>query len=283
MKLLLFMLLGVVSLRAAPIPPSTYNHEAEAWRSRILTNNGTLTGQAYQTGTRFMNQATWWDVRRYMGRTGIYLGTQSNAMVMPIVADWFSSATIADQWVAFVAGDYSEATGLTGDGTSKYILVNGANAMGLANHTVITDLHMATYVRTASNQSGYTMGVSYAANSLDGLPISYANVSYLELCSAVNQLGVADTNGTGLYISTRSGSNRILWKNGVNITNSVAGGGTLGAGTATVVHALNSAGTVNNWTSRALSYYCYGLAIPDAKVPMYDRCVRNVQEAYNRQ
>ncbi len=284
-RLLLLSLLLMAQATSAAIPPvSTYNYEAEAWRVRVVANGGSLTGLAYRTGTRFMNQSRRWDFRRYLGRTGIYIGTGTNAMCVPIVGDWFTSANIPDSLVAFVSTDYSEATGLTGNTTSKHLVLNGANGIDLTAFTSVTNMHLATYVRTASSQSGYTMGLSFSGSSTTcGLPVSYANVSYLELATVAHQVSVADTTGTGFYVSTRRSANRGLWKNGSTIlTSTTADTGSLGGGQS-LVHALNSAGTPGNWTDRALSYYCYGYGMPDEKQTAYKQAVYNIQEAYNRQ
>jgi|GEM_PF-2922642 hypothetical protein len=285
-RFLPWLLLSVVCASAAIPPVSTYNWEAEAWRVRVGTNSGTITGKAYRTGTRFMQQTRKWDVRRYLGRANIYLGDQTNAMCIPIIVDWFSTMVAPDQLVAFVSTDYAEATGLTGNTTTKYLVPNSPSpGMGLSGLTSITNLHMAVYNRTASSQSGYCMGIAYSVGpTIVGFPISYANTTYLELGTVANQVSVADTTGRGFYVTTRRSDARAIYKNGASILISAAAAAGALAGGQVIVHAeMSSAGNPSLWTDRALSYHCFGFGIPNEKQAAYYQAVYNVQEVYNRQ
>ncbi len=252
----------------------------------MLTNNATLTGKAYQTGTRFCNQATWWGVRPYLGRVGLYLGTGTNAMLCPVIVDWFTTTVTVDQLISFVDTDYSEATGLTGNTTTKSLAINSLTpGFSFPGQTTITNLHLAVYNRSASSQSGYCIGIAYSSGpTIVGLPISYANVTYLEIGTIANQVSVADTTGTGFYVATRRSNSRAIYKNGSSIlTSSAAAAGTLGGGQPFVHAEGATTGLPSQWTDRALSYYCYGFGVPDEFQAAYYRAVLNVQEAYNRQ
>jgi hypothetical protein len=285
--ILFFILLLLTEAAPAAIPPvSTYNYEAEAWRVRVGTNSGTLTGKAYRTGTRFMQQIRRWDVRRYIGRANLCIGTDTNAMVCAIIVDWFSSSPERDQLIAFVSTDYSEATGLTGNTTTKYLVPNSLSpGMGISGLTSITNFHMAVYNRTASSQSGYCMGIAYASGpTIVGLPISYANTTYLEIGTIANQVSVADTTGKGFYVATRRSDTRAIYKNGASIlTSAAAAGGAFGGGQVLVHAEMSSAGNPSLFTDRALSYHAFGPGVPNEKQAAYNQAVFNVQEVYNRQ
>jgi len=198
-------------------------------------------------------------------------------MLCPIIVDWFNTS-VDDDLIAFASGDYSEATGLTGNTTTKYLRPSKGNGLGLASFTSIDNVHMAVYVRTGSDESSYACGYASAGNVTCGMPISFAGNTYIEISLANDP--VADSSGVGFYLSTRliSGgtTNRVTYKNGTSIVSSAVNTGNLGSG-AFVVHAFNSAGVITAWTSRAQSFYAVGYGIPVAKVAPYRLAVRTVQ------
>ena len=280
--ILLFICLPV---RAAFIN-SCSDWEAIRWQTRIATSGGTISGSSYIVGTRFLQYSKVWGIRQYLGRVGLYIGTGTNAMLCPIIVDWFTTTVAPDQLISFVSTDYSEATGLTGNTTTKSLAINSLTpGFSMPGQTSITNLHLAVYNRTASSQSGYCIGVAYTVGpTIVGLPISYANVTYLEIGTVANQVSVADTTGTGFYVATRRSDSRAIYKNGSSIlTSSAAAAGTLSGGQP-FVHAEGAAsGSPSLWTDRALSYYCYGFGVPDERESAYYVLVLNVQKAYNRQ
>jgi hypothetical protein len=141
----------------------------------------------------------------------------------------------------FVSGDYSESTGLTGDGGSKW-LSSGAALSALynidgTNHA----MSYGCYLRTASNFSSLQMG------TYDG-----ANYSYLSIANGGNDYfamtdngagiaGVADNNGHGFYLGVRlSTTSMKLYKNGSQIA-TTATPGTLTSSAITIfTHAVNN-------------------------------------------
>lgn len=277
--LLLFLIAWQAVASCVP-PPNTYDYEAQIWQVRIAGNSGALSASSYRTGTTFMQQVRRWGVRPQLGRVNLYLGDNTNAMLMPIIRDWFTTAeSTPDDLIAFASGDYSESTGLTGNTTTKYLRPNGAVGINLSSFTTIDNIHEAVYVRTASTEAGYSMGGT-SGTATCGMPLGYSGSSYIEFHTANNS--VADTNTLGFYIGTRiSSSSRTLYKNGTSIVSSSTCAGALGGG-APLVHGFNSAGTPTAFTSRTLSYYAFGYAIPAALVTSYGIAVGNVQRAKAR-
>lgn len=273
----LFALLGVQA-HGAMMGNSGWDWEARKWQTNIVNSSGTLSSTSYVSGTLYMQQSKRWGIRQLLGRVNLYLGGQTNAMQCPIIKDWFSTADGNDGLVAFVAGDYTEATGLTGNNSTKYLRCNGANGLNCSSFTTVSNFHMSVYVRTASSESSYAMGAT-SADATVGFPISFADVTYLEISSVANQIGTADVTGTGHYVSTRTASNaRAVYKNGATLFTSVLSDATTMANTTFIVHAFNSAGTPTAFNSRAFSYYAVGLAMPDDKKVSYNILVRGVQK-----
>jgi len=277
-------LLASLSVQAAFLNDG-WDREAYNWQTNIVTSGGTLSASSYMTGTRFMNQVKQWGVRPLLGRVGLYLGGETNAMLCPIINDWSGGGVINDDLISFVAADYTEATGLTGNTSTKYLRPSKAISLGLGSFTSIDNVHSAVYVRTASNEASYCLGYASAGNCSFGMPISFAGNTYIEINLVPVNDPVTDTNGVGFYISTRlisgGATNRTVYKNGSLLITTNVCNGNIGSG-AVVVHAFNSAGSISAWTSRALSYYAFGYGIPAALVTPYRTAVRNVQLAKNR-
>lgn len=284
MTRLLIALLALLSVHAhgAMMGNHGWDWEARKWQTNIATASGTLSATSYLNGTTYMQQAKRWDIRPLLGRVGIYLGGQTNAMQCPIIKDWFSTTDGNDDLIAFVAGDYTEATGLTGNATTKYLRCNGAAGLACVTFTTISNFHMSVYVRTASSESSYAMGAT-SADATVGFPISFADATYLEISSVGNQVNTADVAGTGHYVATRTASNaRAVYKNGATLFTSALSDATTMANTAFIVHAFNSAGTPTSFNSRTFSYYAVGLGVPDAKKVSYNILVQGVQKRANR-
>ena len=285
MKKLLAGLFLFVSLSSqAAFLNDGWDWEARRWLTNITASSGTISGGSYMTGTRFLNQIKQWGVRPRIGRANLYLGDQTNAMLCPIIIDWRgANPDINDDLIAFVSTNYSEATGLTGNTSSKYLRPSKGTGMGIANFTGIDSIHEAVYVRTGSDQSGVVMGSVSGGNALQDFLVSYAGTTYSRFCSAANSASTADASGKGFYCSTRTATNsRVVYKNGsALITSTISAGGVLGPAFE-VVHAQNNGGTVGQYTDRTLSYYGYGFGISASIQGPYRVAVRNVQVAKGR-
>lgn len=227
-----------------------------------------------------MLQCKNWGLRPKLGRVNLYLGTDTNAMLVPIVRDWWQTTDSVDDLIAFVDMDYVESSGLTGNTTSKYLRPNGSDGVAWGTHTAWNNLSMSVYIQSASNESAIEMGYSAGGSGAWYINMSYAGTSYLQMGTTFDS--VADANGTGLYVNTRSASNKAtLFKNGTAIiTDTVAGSGTLSG--LPVVHAINTLGAIGSWTSRTLSFYHMGLAWTDDEQTPWYWAVQNVQSAVGR-
>jgi len=283
MKLFLASLFLLANLSAQPsFFDTTWNRDSYAWQTNIVTSGGTISVSSYLTGVRFINQVQQWGVRPRIGRANLYLGNQTNAMLCPIITDWSGGApaVINDDLIAFVAADYSEATGLTGNTSTKYLRCSKATGLGISTFTVHTNLHMAVYVRTASNEASDEMGVAFAGTGNYGIAAGNGGSTYIFM--GLNTPSTANTNA-GFVLSTRTASNAaVTYKNGTAVvTDNTADGGSLASGFL-VVHAFNSAGTVGGFDSRPLSYYAVGLSISATLQGPYRIAVRNVQLAKGR-
>jgi len=287
-RYMLLLLLGVTANAACVPPPNTYEYEADQWRDRVTAASGTLSANAYRAGTMFLKQTKWWGVRPYLGRSNLYVGDSTNAMRVPIVGDWFTGSLSPDSLQAFVAGDFAESTGLTGNGTTKYIIPNGngAGSLKLTGITVPTNLHFAIYVRTASAEASFAIGFQNAA-----APRFYItagphadNGTYGGFGADGNHVGIADTNGVGGYMVTRRSTTEIvLAKNGATVSTNTTSDTSSFPNLAVFVHAVDTDNTPDAFVAKTMSYYGIGFAIPNAQVKPYYDAVQNVQIRMGRQ
>ncbi len=281
--LLAAILVFSARIHAAIPPPTTYDWEAQRWSTQVATNGGAgvLSGAAYRAGSTFMIQSKWWDVRRYIGRAQLYVGTDTNAMVFPIITDWQGTG-LRDVLNGFVAGDFTESTGLTGNTTTKYL---ECGSLFLDGNTGPTNIHFAVYTRTNKHADVYSMGIQ--ANSSEPLYALYISSSGGSsgafLGSIASTSTFADTNGVGLNLASRgSTTSLIYYLNGVSKnTNSTSDTSAL-SHIGMVVHALNSSGVILLNTANTLSYYGLGLAIPADRTKPYNDMVQNVQTTMSR-
>ncbi len=283
MKILTLLLLSAWAAMGACIPPpNTYDWEAQRWQMQCATNGGTLSLSSYRAGTYFMQQSKRFGIRPLLGRVNLYLGTDTNAMLVPIIRDWWDVADLVDNTDAFVAADWDESLGLTGNTTTKFLRPGSGN-LALAAHTGPNDLHLAVYNRTGANSAQLQIGRSGGAGGSTYIAISQVDtLSYLHM--GVAPATAADSAGVGFYQSVRSSStNAKMYKNGAVLISDTNADASSLAGTSPVVHAFNSSGTIAAWTDRTLSYYAFGNAMNDAQALAYYKAVQNVQIALRRQ
>jgi len=284
-RLLLSLWLTCAATAACIPPPNTYDYEAQVWTGGA----GAYSASAYRAGTVFMQQAKWWGLRPLLGRVNLYLGNDTNGLCKPIIRDWYTISSQLDGLRGFTAADFSESTGLTGDTTTKCLGVNGVDGaagnsawwLKLSDWTVATNVHMATYVRTGTNEATYLLGTQQNPPTYY-LTASFANISYADTGLAF--ASAPDTNGVGLYMATRrSTTDFTYYKNGSILCTNATSDTTAISSIGMIVHAFNTAGVPGGHTSRTLSYYAFGFSIPDSLAQPYYKMVQNVQITMGRQ
>jgi hypothetical protein len=280
--LLLTLWLACGTLHAAMLGNNGWDWEAHNWRSNVfkLSAGGSLGSAGYQNGTLFMQNTKRWDVRRFLGRVNLYLGADTNAVSVCIIGDWFTTTPTNDLLIAFTAADYSETNGLTGDAASKYIQLNGGNfTLPVAAGGAPTNFHMAAYVRTGiGGTAGHIGGI------VSGLGYWIMNVrNSSDVTTALLDSGqptAADTDGTGFYVSTRGSSTLAhVFRNGtVFITDNTAMASSVFSNVSSVTHAINNSGTIGSYSSKTLSYFAHGYAIPANREVAYNLAVQYSQK-----
>jgi hypothetical protein len=258
-----------------------WDYEAHKWRTNAIISGGTVSDSTYLTVTRFGLQIKWWGLRPCIKRANLYCGGNTNSCFTPYLWDWTGTA-INDDAIAFVAADYSESTGLKGNGLTKYLRVSKGGGLALNSVANGTNIHLATYVRTGSNEASDCSGVSDAGTGTTfALAISNSGNTYVFMGSSVTS--TLNTNAIGFFLSTRNATtNGVTYQNTTNIVTDTSANTVTLPPEAYMMHAINVGGSVVAHTSRALSYYALGTAIPPSLVAPYNIAVQNVQIALGR-
>lgn len=277
--LLALMLSACIPTQAAMMANSRWDWEAYNWLKNNQTNGNALSSKAYLTGTRFMLQTKQWGLRSLLGRVNLYLGDNTNAMQVPIIVDWRGSYT-NDDLVAFASGDYSETSGLTGNTTTKHLRCSSSVGLNISAFGQPNNVHYASYVRTASNESSHLMGVVSATGTYV-LTVSFGGNTYAFLGGAFPN--AADANGTGFVLGSRTSSTLdITYRNGTTIVTDASTNVQGLPNVAFFVHAINNNGALANVSSRTISYYGMGFGISAALRTPYQVAVENVQQPFGR-
>jgi hypothetical protein len=211
-----------------------------------------------------------------LNRVNLFCGNQLAAALIPLKVG-LGSATETN--VNFVSGDYTEATGLTGNGSTKYL-----NTGLLATGLTLNDTHLAVYNRSSAAGNS-TLGclngtdrLTFAAPFTDSR--MYSDM-YDSGSGRVSSAGVIGTPN-GFLVASRTASNsHAVYRNGASVNSNATSGGALPAANV-FVFAYSNAGAPNGYTSNILAGYSIGSGLSAAEVAAYNTHMEAFQDALNR-
>lgn len=239
---------GIITATAEP--------ETTTWQAAVIANGGTVSAAtlaAVNTRIVAAKAKGYWTK---LLRTNWFCGDQLAACLVPIKV---GGGNATDTNVNFVGGDYSEATGLTGNGTTKRLRT------GIIPSTMLTlnDTHAAVYNRTISAVGGGTvLGAQNAATNALNLLAPYTDgkvySDQYDGTAGGGRMSVAITGAPGCVIATRTAANsHKIYRAGVEIATSA----TTGGGRPTVemfIFAQNADGTPGFFSAHSLAGYSIG-------------------------
>lgn len=184
--------------------------------------------------------------------------------------------------VGFVNGDYTEATGLTGNG-AKYLNTGLIPSASLT----LNDTHLAIYNRSATASGGQCqIGADNAVSRLLMLaPFNDGNIYSDHYNNGTGRITVA-APGTpyGLICATRTSAIlHTVYRNGSSIASSAGVGGVLPIGQPIYVFAFNNNGAPSTVSSHILSMYSIGAGRSAAQNTAFYNRVQTFQTALGRQ
>ena len=133
------------------VPRATVHPEAAAWRSAVVANGGSVSASTMKAVNDFCSAIDAAGLRDRFYRLNLFCGTGLNACLVPLYRGPSLSGTqygnVTDTNDNFVSEDYSESSGLLGNGTSKGLQT------GLLRSAISSDasLHYGVFVYTRAS------------------------------------------------------------------------------------------------------------------------------------
>ena len=220
-----------------------YDPEVLDWVSRVVTNGGSVSQGTKDAANTFILAIRAAGIRSLLTRVNLYAGTGLDAARTPFIKDIGGSVDVLNN---FVSGDYSESTGLTGDGATKYN--NPGVTIGDFFNFDQNSISYGLYSRVASSAAALDMGsLNGVAPFYTYLAVKNVGTTYFSMFDNGTQATVADSVGTGFYLGVKSSNAAGGLKIFRNGSDTGASGSSTGPGAASsvlvYVHAANNSST----------------------------------------
>lgn len=281
------------SARGAIPPPNTYDWEANQWRSNVtVTLSSSTSATTYVDVVRFAQLARQWGVRSRIVRLNLYCGNDLASCRAPLFYESVGGPT--DYFTNFVSGDYSEGSGLTGNGSTKYVVLGPSGFSGLTFESNPpfpdrNDLHYGVYNRTdgkSASLSGYVMGSSHSGvpyQSQVAMLLKYTDdYTYFRMGNLANYIQTNQATVLGFNVGVRrSNTDCSLYRNAAEVAN-------YSPGSAQVppypifVHAADADAAPSAPTARTLAGYTVGYALSTTQLANYYTLMQWFQKARGR-
>lgn len=265
------MYLGLPCLSLVGCSPGvSVDSDAAAWASAVTANGGTVSSGTMSAVSTFCKSAKASGYWTKLNRINLFAGNQLAAALVPLKVGGGGNT---DTNVNFVSGDYSEATGLTSNGTTKYLRTGLIPSASLS----LNDTHLATYSRANTNLH---QGVTLIFDLLMQAATMFSDQYNGSTGSGRVQGAVAAASGFGVG-SRMAATAHAVYLNGSSIATSATSGGSLPTAEC-YVFALNNAGSPSNPTTGPCGAYSIGSGLSAADVAAYNTHMQAFQTALGR-
>jgi hypothetical protein len=247
-----------------------------AWRNRVIAGGGIVTDADAAAVNAFVVSAKSIGLTDANSRINAFAGESLTAALYPVFR---GGGPDADTNVNFVAGDYTKGTGITGNGTTKYLNTGvNANAFTAANR------HLGVYLRGSTAGSfDKLIGAETAFNTqrwaLGGNGTALREVYFAD---AGNGGAAAGSSTVGHVLGTGTATNAILYDDGVSAATQAVSAATPGA-TSVYVFALDSNGTAADFSNAQLGGYSIGPGLTAGQVATFAAAWQTLMTAFGRQ
>jgi hypothetical protein len=142
------------------VEPTVSNADAQSWIDRVYANGGTVSTSTASAVNTFCNAIDSAGIRNRFFRMNLFAGNSLASALVPLYrgqslgGTQFGNAT--DTNSNFVAGDYSETSGLKGNGSNKHLLT------GLLPGDMGGPLHQAFSIQSDATVNDFVMGCDNA-------------------------------------------------------------------------------------------------------------------------
>jgi hypothetical protein len=256
------------------------------WRNAVIANGGTVSGSTLAAVSQFCLAIDAAGIRDRFYRLNLFCGNGLSAALVPLyrgpsrTGTQFGLTTDANVG-PFVAGDYTLATGLTGNGSNKYLQTGVSSSAWITGGNVQS--HLAVYKRTSVNSGvllsarssalGNTWEFGAGGNILGGtsgtFPVPGSHDSFIGATRLTNTVSVT--------------FRRTVLSAEVTVSGSVTGTSIPFAVFARNDQATDTnAYTVNLFSNQTLAAYSIGSGLSAAQIALYDAAMQAFQTALGR-
>jgi len=264
--------------------------EAAAWRTAVIANGGTVSATTMGGVNRFCLSIESAGLRDRFLRLNLVCGNSLLAALVPLYLGQSRTATqlgnTTDTNNNFVSGDYTEATGLQGNGSTKY-LITGVNASNLNRNSTHLGVY-GTNLGDASTGYGSLAGArDGTANNLIQLDGKNSNVAVNRFfSSAANSVVVAGspaaTGGHVIGVSASSTDLRVYVagsSTGITATDRTSG---LLIAQPIYIFANNFNGSPSDHSAMRCRAYSFGIGMTAAQVLAFYNALQTFQTSLGR-
>lgn len=224
------------------------------WVSRVVTNGGTVSTATQTAANNFVTSAKsngYWDD---LNRVNLFAGSNLDACLTPLL---IGDGGATDTNTNFVSGDYSESTGLQGDGSTKHLDTGLTPAeLGKDSNFMVAYARLEGAVNKAYFGAGIgeddawhygsrTGGDSFARNSSSGFGTSAGGIGIR---------GMRRSSSTGFDLLVNDGINSV-----------VIASHTTASSASIFIFARNDGGTASINSDATLAGYVAGAYLDNTK------------------
>lgn len=272
-------------------PRASGHPEALAWRSTVIANGGSVSGSTLNAVSKFCRDIDAAGIRSKFRRLNLMCGTSDASLVAVRVPLYRGESRTGTQYgntldtnVNFVQGDYAENSGLTGDGTSKYLNTgfNISDLPGAAN------CHLSSYIRGTQNTASSRALIGTLFNGTSDRYRIFINPSSAGFYNPRAELGAttqadggvrANSNG-GLIVASRTSTTSLtLYDDAVSIGTNTNSTAETTSATPIFVFARNGP---TEYYNGIMAGYSIGAGLTGAQVTSYYNALNTFQTAIGR-
>lgn len=246
------------------------------WISRVNSNGGSVSTGAQSAVETLVTALKTAGVWTKIQRMNLFAGTGLAACAVPLINT--AGATL-DTLTNFVEGDYSESTGLTGDGSTKYL-----NTGMLASALTANSTHWSVYYKraTAGNQQLH-IGATESTNAFHGsAAASNGTILSDQYDASTSRLTNAVSAPYGFACGSRVASNdHKIYKGATQVATSSTG--VTGALPARNIFVFaRNAGFPFEYSAGPLAMYSVGAGLTPAEVADFATAIQTFQTTLGR-
>ena len=252
--------------------------QAIDWCSRIVAAGGSISWPTLYAASRFVRSCKAAGIWTKLNRVNLLCGNQLTAALVPLKVGG-GSATETN--VNFVSGDYTEATGITGNGTSKY-LNTGFNPVTAGSSTSSFGMFMYASGTDSAGTSRILIGNQSSGTNLSFVGWASSGTVEVGCIGATSSAEYAPSGASaakqGLLGIVANGSrSQQYYQNGAAVGSAVVASGSFFNGNI-FVGATNSSGSPAAYAVRPLRGYFITTGMSAAEVAALNTIMERFQD-----